>query len=101
MRLSRGHLPTERGQVPVTRFDIAELERRAADAPWMQRLTYFMHAVTEDRPLQAALAAAIASLCFTLAFGDMRFLVLLPAAYVALRRFRRLEREAVQDDDWL
>lgn len=85
----------------MTRLDIADLERRAADAQWMQRLTYFMHAVTEDRLLQVSLAAAVASLWFTLAFGDVRFLVLLPAAVVAVRRFRRLERESVQDDDWL
>lgn len=85
----------------MTRFDIADLERRAEDAPWMQRLAYFMRAVTEDRVLQVSLAAAVASLWFTLAFGDLRFLVLLPGAYVAVRRFKRLEREVVQDDDWL
>ena len=85
----------------MTRFDLSELERRAADASWIQRLTYFMHAVTEDRLLQVSLAAAVASLWFTLAFGDVRFLLLLPTAYLALRRFRRLERDTMQDDDWL
>ena len=85
----------------MTRFDIAELERRAEDAVWMQRLTYFMRAVTEDRLLQASLAATVASLWFALALGDWRFLVLLPAAVPAVRRFRRLEPDAVQDDDWL
>jgi hypothetical protein len=51
--------------------------------------------------LQASLAATVASLWFALALGDWRFLVLLPAAVPAVRRFRRLERDAVQDDDWL
>lgn len=100
MRLVEGTY-YRREQVPMTRFDIADLERRAAGAQWMQRLTYFMHAVTEDRLLQVSLAATVASLWFTLAFGDVRFLVLLPAAVVAARRFRKLERETVQDDDWL
>jgi hypothetical protein len=78
-------------------------ERRVADAPQAQRLMHFMQAITEDRILQASVAVAAASLWFTLAFGDLRFLVLLPAAVVAIRRFRRLEREFVSDDDddWL
>ena len=84
----------------MTRFDIADLERRAEDAVWMQRLMHFMRAVTEDRVLQASLAVTVASLWFTLALGDRRFLVLLPAAVLAVRRFRRLERDALQDDDW-
>src|SRR5689334_20673832 len=79
-----------KGLVLMTRFDIADLERRAEDAPWVQRLVHFMHAVTDDRVLQVSLAAAVASLWCTLAFGDVRFLVLLPAAVVAARRFKRL-----------
>ncbi len=91
----------------MTRFRIGafldRVERRAADAPWVHRLMHFMHAVTEDRILQASVAIATASLWFTVAFGDGRFLVLLPAAVVAIRRFRRLERDFApdDDDDWL
>ena len=84
----------------MKRFALADLERRAADASWVRRLTLLMRAVTEDRLLQLALAATLASLWFTLAFGDVRFLAALPTAVVAVRRFRRLERDAVQDDDW-
>jgi hypothetical protein len=44
----------------------------------------------------------VASLWFALAFADGRFLVLFLAAVVAVRRFRRLERDfAPEDDDWL
>ena len=75
------------------------VERRAADAPWVQRLMHFMQAVTEDRILQASVAIAAASLWFTVAFGDGRFLVLLPAAIVAVQRFRQLERDFAPDDD--
>ena len=50
---------------------------------------HFMQAITEDRILQASVAIAGASLWFTLAFGDGRFLVLLPAAIIAVQRFRR------------
>jgi len=90
----------------MTRFAIDALldrvERRAENTGWVQRLMLFAQAVTEDRILQLSLAAAGASLCLTLAFGDGRFLVLLPAAAVAVRRFRRLERElAPGDDDWI
>jgi hypothetical protein len=75
------------------------VEPGAEDAPWVHRLTHFMNAVTEDHILQASIAVAAASLWLTVAFGDARFLVLLPAAVVAVRRFRRLEREFVPDDD--
>jgi hypothetical protein len=90
----------------MTRLEIEafldRVERRAENAAWVQRLMRFMHAVTEDRILQVSLAVAVASLWFTLAFGDGRFLVLLPVAVVAIRRFRRLERDfAPDDDDWL
>jgi len=92
----------------MTRFRIDafldRVERRVADAPRTQRLMHFMQAITEDRILQASVAIAAASLWFTLAFGDGRFLVLLPAAVIAIQRFRRLERDFVpddDDDDWL
>jgi hypothetical protein len=79
------------------------VDPRAEDAPWVHRLTHFMNAVTEDRILQVSIAIAVASLWLAVAFGDGRFLVLLPAAVVAVRRFRRLEREVVPDDedDWI
>ena len=91
----------------MTRLRIAaffdRVERQAADTPRAQRLMLFMQAITEDRILQASVAVAAASLWFTLAFGDGRFLVLLPAAVIAFKRFRRLERDFVpeEDDDWL
>lgn len=90
----------------MTRFRVSgyldQVERRAADEPRVQRLMHFMQAITEDRILQASVAIAAASLWFTLAFGDVRFLVLLPAAIIAVRRFRRLERDhAPDDDDWI
>jgi len=91
----------------MTRFRIGafldRVERRVADAPRAQRLMHFMQAITEDHILQASVATAGASLWFTLAFGDGRFLVLLPAAVIAIQRFRRLERDFVpdDDDDWL
>ena len=87
----------------MTRFSLGgfldPVERRAEDAQWVRRLAHFMNAVTEDRILQVSLALAAASLWLTVAFGDGRFLVLLPAGVVAVRRFRRLEREFVPDDD--
>ena len=77
-------------------------ERRAEGTTWMKRLTLFMQAVTEDRVMQLSLGLAFASLWLTLAFGDFTFLLLLPAAIVAVRRFRRLEQTfAPHDDDWL
>jgi hypothetical protein len=84
----------------MMRFD-ALLDRVEGSAR-LQRLTHFMHAVTEDRILQLSVALAVASLWFALALGDVRFLVLLLAAVVAIRRFRRLERDVAPDgDDWL
>jgi hypothetical protein len=91
----------------MTRFRIGvsldRVERWAADSPRVELLTHFMQAITEDHILQASVAIAGASLWFTLAFGDGRFLVLLPAAIVAVQRFRQLERDVVpdDDDDWL
>jgi len=91
----------------MTRFRIGaffdRVERRAAAEPRVERLMHFMQAITEDHILQASVATAGASLWFTLAFGDGRFLVLLPAAVIAIQRFRRLERDFVpdDDDDWL
>ncbi len=78
-------------------------ERRVADAPKAQRLIRFIEAITEDHILQVSVALAAASLWLTLAFGDGRFLVLLPAAIVAVQRFRQLESEVVpdEDDDWI
>ena len=77
-------------------------ERRAEGATWMKRVTLFMQAVTEDRVMQLSLGLAFASLWLTLAFGDFTFLLLLPAAIVAVKRFRRLEQTlAPHDDDWL
>jgi hypothetical protein len=57
---------------------------------------------TGDHILQASVAVTAASLWFTLAFVDARFLVLLPAAVIAVRRFRRLERAVApdEDEDW-
>jgi hypothetical protein len=46
-----------------------------------------------------SVAVAVASLWLTVAFGDGRFLLLLPAAVIAVRRFRRLERDFAPDDD--
>jgi hypothetical protein len=87
----------------MTRLNIrVSLDRfghRADDAAGGQRLLQFAHAVTEDRLLQVLVAVAVASLWLSLAFGDLRFLVLLGAAGVAIRRFRQLEREFVPDDD--
>ena len=91
----------------MTRLRIAasldRAERWAAASPRVGRLTHFMQAITEDHILQASVAIAGASLWFTLAFGDARFLVLLPAAIIAVKRFRILERRIVPDDedDWL
>ena len=76
-----------------------ELRRGAEDAAWAQRLLHFAHAVTEDRLLQVSVGVAVASLWFSLAFGDLRFLVLLAVAGVAIRRFRQLERDFVPEDD--
>jgi hypothetical protein len=87
----------------MTRLEIGaffdRVESRVADASWAQRLMYFMQALTEDHVLQASVAVAAASLWFTLAFVDARFLVLLPAAVIAVRRFRQLEREVAPDED--
>jgi len=41
----------------------------------------------------------VAALWFALALDDARFLLLLAAAGVAIRRFRQLERDFVPDDD--
>jgi L-asparagine transporter-like permease len=79
----------------MTRLNVLASE----DAVWAQRLLQFAHAVTEDRLLQVAVAVAVASLWFSLAFGDPRFLVLLAAAGVAVRRFHQLERDFVPEDD--
>lgn len=75
------------------------LERRVGEASWAQRLMHFMQALTEDTILQASVAVAAASLLLTLASGDGRFLVLLPAAIIAFRRFKLLEQAVVPDDD--
>ncbi len=75
------------------------VERQVGEATWARRLTHFMQALTEDHILQASVAVAATSLWFTLAFGDGRFLVLLPAAIIAVRRFRRLERDFAVDDE--
>jgi hypothetical protein len=86
----------------MTRFEIDAFLDRLEDSARVQRLAHFMQAVTEDRILQLSVALAVASLWFALAFGDGRFLVLFPAAVVAVRRFHRLERDlAPEDDDWL
>jgi hypothetical protein len=66
-----------------------------------QRLLQFAQAVTEDRTLQVAVGLAVASLWLALALDDVRFLVLLAAAGVAVRRFKQLERDFVPDDDEL
>ena len=87
--MTRLHLPAS----------LDQLGRRAEAAARSQRLLQFAHAVTEDRLLQVSVAVAVASLWFSLAFGDLRFLVLLAAAGVAFRRFRQLEREFVPEDD--
>jgi hypothetical protein len=98
---------TEGTAARMTRLKIGgfldPVEPGADDAPWVHRLTHFMNAVTEDHILQVSVAIAAASLWLTVAFGDGRFLLLLPAAIVAVRRFRRLEREFVadEDDDWI
>lgn len=78
-------------------------ERRVADGSRTQRLMLFMDAITEDHILQVSVALAGASLWLTLAFGDGRFLVLLPAAIVAVQRFRELEQKVPpdEDDDWI
>ncbi len=85
--MTRLHLPAS----------LDQLGRRAEARS--QRLLQFAHAVTEDRLLQVSVAVAVASLWFSLAFGDLRFLVLLAAAGVAVRRFRQLERDFVPEDD--
>jgi hypothetical protein len=86
----------------MMRFDIDAFLDRVEGSARLQRLTHFMNAVTEDRILQLSVALAVASLWFALALGDVRFLVLLLAAVVAVRRFRRLERDVAPDsDDWL
>jgi hypothetical protein len=64
-----------------------------------QRLHDFAHAVTEDRTLQVAVGLAAASLWLALALADLRFLLLLAVAGVAVKRFRELERDGVPDDD--
>jgi hypothetical protein len=64
-----------------------------------QRLNHFAQVLTEDRTLQVAVGLAVASLWLALALDDLRFLVLLAAAGVAVRRFRELEREPTPDDD--
>ena len=64
-----------------------------------QRLTHFAQRVTEDRTLQVAVAIAVASLWMALALDDVRFLVLLAAAGIAVRRFKQLERDFVPEDD--
>ena len=90
----------------MTRLEIGALfdrvESRVEEASWAQRLMHFMPALTEDHILQASVAVTAASLWFTLAFVDARFLVLLPAAVIAVRRFRRLERAVApdEDEDW-
>jgi hypothetical protein len=90
----------------MTRLEIGALfdrvESRVEEASWAQRLMHFMQALTEDHILQASVAVTAASLWFTLAFVDARFLVLLPAAVIAVRRFRRLERAVApdEDEDW-
>jgi hypothetical protein len=94
------------GRRVMTRFRFGgyldRAERRFADAPRMKRLMYLMQTITEDRILQGSAGVAGASLCLTLAFGDARFLVLLPAAIIAVQRFRLLERDFdPDDDDWL
>jgi hypothetical protein len=86
----------------MMRFDIDAFLDRVESSARLQRLTHFMNAVTEDRILQLSVALAVASVWFALALGDVRFLVLLLAAVVAIRRFRRLERDVAPDsDDWL
>ena len=97
------------GEETVTTHDALQIgaffdraERRVADEPRMKRLMYLMQTITEDRILQGSAGDAGASLCLTLAFGDGRFLVLLPAAIIAVQRFRQLERDFdPDDDDWL
>ena len=79
-----------------------QAERRAEGSTWMNRVSVFMQAVTEDRVMQLSLGLAFAALWLTLALGDFTFLLLLPAAVVAVRRFRRLEQSFTpHDDDWL
>ena len=86
----------------MTRFEIDAFLDRLEDSARVQRLAHFMHVVTEDRILQLSVGLVVASLWFALAFTDGRFLVLFLAAVVAVRRFRRLERDfAPEDDDWL
>jgi len=86
----------------MTRFEIDAFLDRLEDSARVQRLAHFMHVVTEDRILQLSVGLVVASLWFALAFADGRFLVLFLAAVVAVRRFRRLERDfAPEDDDWL
>ena len=86
----------------MMRFQISAFLDRVEDSAQLQRLMHFMNAVTEDRILQLSVALAVASLWFALALGDVRFLVFLLAAVVAIRRFRRLERDIAPDnDDWL
>ena len=65
----------------------------------MQRLTRFAQETTHDRVLQLSVALVVAALWFALALDDARFLLLLAAAGVAIRRFRQLERDFVPDDD--
>ena len=90
------------GHSRMTRFEIDAFLDRLEDSARVQRLAHFMHAVTEDRILQLSVGLVVASLWFALAFADGRFLVLFLAAVVAVRRFRRLERDfAPEDDDWL
>jgi len=87
----------------MTRFELDVFLDRVENAASVQRLMLFTHAVTEDRILQLSVAVVVASLWFTLAFGDARFLALLLATVVAVWRFRQLERDFVpdDDDDWL
>jgi len=90
------------GHSRMTRFEIDAFLDRLEDSARVQRLAHFMHVVTEDRILQLSVGLVVASLWFALAFADGRFLVLFLAAVVAVRRFRRLERDfAPEDDDWL
>jgi hypothetical protein len=90
----------------MSRFEVDvsldRVERWAANAGSVQRLTRFMRAVTEDRMLQVSGAVSVASLWLAFAFGDPRFLVLLLTAGLSVWRYRRLEQRATPDeDDWL
>jgi hypothetical protein len=76
------------------------VERRAEGVAWVESLVCFVEAATEDRVLQLSLLVTGTSLWCTLALGEWRFLLLSPAALIAARRFRQLEQETAEDEDW-